>query len=322
MRKTFARIAGRVIALAAGLTALPVFAHEKWYAEETVLYSSKPIYFSEPTTFGLAVTGFAFIVFCVLYLLDRKYEKSKRLRRFDRLGDMAKEGKTVLVALLGASLMGAGLQQTYFVPNLHLPETAFGFLMVTVAILLGILFMFFLRLSAELGVALAIFWLVGFTLFPASAMFEELLFLAIAVYLVTQESDRKPWKTWNTAEMRRKGYRAFRFLLGLAFVVLSFVKWLRPDLAITLVDEYGINFVSGLGFDTAQFVFFAATTELFIGLAIMFRIFLRPVAILGIFVFSASIFVFGFPELLGHLPIKAALFLLFIHGPNLKSLPK
>jgi len=214
--------------------------------------------------------------------------------------------------------MGAGLQQTYFVPNLHLPETSFGFLLVTFSILLGIMLMFFLHFSAELGVLLAAFWLAGFAFFPVSAMFEELLFVAIAIYLAVQGARRGLLKRWHTPEMRRKGYHAFRVTVGLAFVILSFVKWLRPDLGITLVDQYGINFIAGLGFDSAYFLFFAAVTELFIGLAILLRVFVRPVAVLGIFVFSASIFVFGFPELLGHLPIKGALFILFIHGPYLK----
>lgn len=310
------------MSLVALLAATPVFAHEKWYADESFVYSSKPIIFAEPTAFGVIVTGIAFVILVTLYLLDRKYQHARWMRKFDKLGEMNLEAKTVLVALLGASLMGAGLQQTYFVPNLALPDTAWGFFLLTVSIVLGILLMFFLRLSAELGVALALFWLAGFTLFSPSAMFEELLFLAIAVYLITQETSHKPWKQWNTAEMKRKGYAAFRVLLGLAFIILSFVKWLRPDLGITLVDQYGINFAAPFGFDSAHFLFFAATTELFIGLAILYRIFLRPIALLGIFVFSASIFVFGFPELLGHLPIKGALFLLFIHGPNIKKKPK
>lgn len=297
--------------------AIPVFAHEKWYADEGIMHSSKPVFFSELTLFGVIVVGIALAVLVTLYLLDRKYEKAKWMRRFDRIADMRMEGKTVLVAMLGASLMGAGLQQTYLVPNLALPSTSWGFFLLTVSILLGILFIFFLRYSAELAVALVLFWFAGFTLFSASAMMEELLFIAIATYLITQETGRQPWKKWNTAEMRRKGYAAFRVLLGLAFIILSFVKWLRPDLGITLVDAYGINFIAPLGFDSGHFIFFAAVTELFIGLAILLRIFLRPVAVIGIVIFNASVFVFGFPELLGHLPIKAALFLLFIHGPNL-----
>jgi len=313
------QLATSIIALFAGLAATPALAHEKWYADEGVLYSAKPIIFAEITAFGVIVAGLAFVIFVVLYLLDRKYEKLKWLRKFDRLAKMHLEAKTVLVALLGASLMGAGLLQTYLVLNLQLPDTSWGFILLTVSILLGILFMFFVHFSAELGIVLALFWLAGFTLFPVSAMLEELLFLAIAVYLITQEAGHKPWKKFNTAEIRRKGYHAFRILLGLAFIVLSFVKWLRPDLGITLVDEYGINFIAGLGFDSAHFLFFAAVTELFIGLAILFRVFLRPVAIVGIFIFSASIFVFGFPELLGHLPIKASLFMLFVYGPYLKE---
>lgn len=320
MRRTFIQLIGRTLAVTAGFMALPVFAHEKWYADEAILHTSKPVIFSEVTVFGLVITGLTFAVLVVLYLLDRKYEKAVWLRKFDKtFGSMRLEAKTILAALLGASLMGAGLQQTYFIPNLVLPETTFGFLVATASILLGIMFMFLVRFTPELGILLGAFYLVGFTLFPATAMLEELLFLAIAIYFVTQEAHRLPWKKWNTPEMRRKGYHAFRMVLGFAFVVLSFVKWLRPDLAITLIDQYGINFVQGLGFDSSHFTFFAACTELFIGLAIMGRVFLRPIAILGIFVFSASIFVFGFPELLGHLPIKGALFLLFIHGPYLEN---
>lgn len=318
MRKFLTKSIGRIIALATGFMALPVLAHEKWFTDETVMYTSKPIIFSEPTIFGLSVMGIAFIVLSVLYLLDRKYEQSKCLRSFDkRLSRLRLESKTILVALLGASLMGAGLQHTYFVPNLALPDTTFGLGVATFSILLGLLFMFLVQFAPELGIGLVLFYFLGFLLFPATSMVEELLFLALAIYFITQEARRLPWKTWNTPAMRQKGYHLFRMTLGLSFVILSFVKWFRPDLAITLVNEYDINFIAEMGFNAAHFTFFAAATELFIGLAIMFRIFVRPVAILGIFVFSSSIFIFGFTELLGHLPIKAALFVLFIHGPYL-----
>lgn len=323
MKRFLARLAAFIAVMTGSLTALPAFAHEKWYADEAILYSSKPIIFAELTVFGLVITGLAFALLAVLYLLDRRYEKAHWARRFDKsLAGMRVEAKAVLSALLGASLMGAGLKQTFLAPNFLLPDTTLGFAIGVASIVLGLLFMFFIHLTAELSLGLLAFYLVGFALFPVHIMLEEFLMVAIAIYYVTQETHRMPWKRWNTPEVREKGFHAFRITLGLAFVILSFVKWLRPDLAITLVDQYGINFIAGLGFDSAHFVFFAAVTEIFIGLAIMFRIFLRPVAILGIFVFSASIFVFGFPELLGHLPIKGALFILFIHGPYLKGSTK
>ena len=70
-----------------------------------------------------------------------------------------------------------------------------------------------------------------------------------------------------------------------------------------------------VGVPDEVFIWAAGTTELTIGLVIMSGQLTRPVMAVGAVLFSVTLFVFGWPELLGHLPLFGIMFLLFV-APN------
>jgi hypothetical protein len=179
---------------------------------------------------------------------------------------------------------------------------------------LGTLFLFLEPFLAELGAVLVLTYLAGFLAVPPRDLLEELLLPGAGIYFMTGEARRFPWGGWNTPETRRLGYQALRVLTGLNFLVLASVKWLRPDLGIRLVDEYGLNFLEWAGIGAAEFVFLAAVVETLVAFCILMRAAYRPAVAVAFAFFLASIFALGFRELLGHLPVKAALFLLFVAG--------
>jgi len=102
--------------------------------------------------------------------------------------------------------------------------------------------------------------------------------------------------------------------MGLGFLVLASVKWLHPEFAMAIVSEYRLNFLAPLGGTDAHFVFIAAVVETLVALAILLRVAFRPAVAVAFFFFLISIFFLGFTELLGHLQVKAGLFLFFLYG--------
>ncbi len=291
------------------------FAHEKWYVDERTMPPGPPVFLRVDPMFALVAIAVAAALFLFAVWLDRRLDGSRLTRWVDaRMTSARINPHAVLGALIGASLMGAGLQDMLFTPNLALPASLFGTVLMFVEVGLGTLFLFLEPFYPELSLILIVLFATGFTFLPTHDLLEELLVLGVAVFFITNETKRWPWRIWNTPERRRLGYQVFRILVGLNFLVLSSVKWLRPELALDIVGRYHINFLATLGVSDLQFVFFAAIVETAVALCILLRVAFRPAVMVAFIFFTLSIYFLGFRELLGHLPIKATLFLLFVYG--------
>ncbi len=298
--------------LFAGADAL---AHEKWYVDAHAVPPGPPAFLRVDPVFAGVSVAIAIALFLLATWVDRRMDGSRLMRAFDeRMARARISPHAVLGALLGASLMGAGLQQTLFSPNLALPATTWGAVLGIVEIGLGTLMLFLEPFYPELSVVLILLFLSGFTVLPFWDQMEELLIVGAAIFFICNETIRSPWKAWNTPERRRLGYQAFRVLVGLNFLVLSTVKWLRPELGLAVVARYHINFLAWLHVSDPQFVFLAAIVETMVALCILLRVAFRPALMAAFVFFTLSIFFLGFRELLGHLPIKAAIFLFFVYG--------
>lgn len=300
------------VLLVSGANAL---AHEKWFVDEHAIQPGLPILSRVDPIFAIVSIAVAAVAFLAAAWLDRRMDGSRLTRWFDaRMASARISPHAVLGALLGASLMGAGLQQTLFAPSLALPATFWGVFLGYVEVGLGTLLLFLEPFYPEFGIAVILLFLAGLSVVPFWDQMEELLFVGAAAFFICNETIRDPWKRWNTPERRRVGYQAFRVFVGLNFLILSMVKWLRPELAMQVVAEHHINFMAGLNVSDIQFVFFAGVIETLVALCILLRVAFRPALLAAFAFFTLSIFFLGFRELLGHLPIKAALFLLFVYG--------
>ncbi len=292
-----------------------VLAHEKWFVDERALASGLPIFLRVDAVFAIAAALAVAALFLLAVWIDRRLDGSRLSRWFDdHLSHARLNPRAVLGALIGVSLMGAGLQGTLFAPNLVMPANEWGWLITLSEIALGTLFLFLEPLYAEFGVLLAALFLTGFAVLPFWDLMEEVLMLGAAVFFMTTETSRLPWRGWNAGERRRLGYHAFRVCIGLNFLILAAVKWLRPELALDVVATYRINFLHALHVSDVRFVYLAALVESAVALCILLRVAFRPALLLAFLFFTVSIYFLGFTELLGHLPIKAALFLLFVCG--------
>ena len=304
------------LALAAFFVAgMNAFAHEKWFVDAHAMPAGLPVFLRVPAPFALALGGLAAAFFLALVWMDRRFDGSRLSRWIDtRIARMRLHPRTVLGALLGVSLMAAGLQGTLFSPNLAVSAGEWGWLILLFEIALGTLFLFFEPLYAEFGLLLIVLYLTGLAVVPAWDLAEELLILGAGVFFMTNEAARLPWRAWNTPERQRLGYHAFRLLAGANFLILAAVKWLRPELALDVVETYGINFLQFLQVSDVQFVYVAALVETLLALCILLRVAFRPALTVAFVFFTLSAYFLGFRELLGHLPIKATLFLFFVYG--------
>lgn len=296
--------------------ALPVFAHEKWFVEPGEVHHANLNAEVLASPYGILVLVSVLLFMGAAWWYGRRADLDGFDARIEKLSRRFKlHPRPILSAIMGVSIMGAGLQKTLFAPNLALPETAWGIFLAWAAVGVGQAFIFFESFLPELSVLMILLYLAGFTVIPPLELLEELLIVGIGVYFITSETRREPWKRWNTEARRRSGYHLFRVLVGVSFLILSTVKWLRPDLGMVLVGDYpSVNFASGFGIDAAMFIFSAGVIETAVAVAILTRVAFRPALVAAFLVFTLSIYVFGFRELLGHLPIKAALFTLFLYG--------
>ncbi|MDP9281220.1 MAG: hypothetical protein M3P38_03900, partial [Chloroflexota bacterium] len=100
--------------------------------------------------------------------------------------------------------------------------------------------------------------------------------------------------------------------VGIAFGALT-EKLLDPGLAgALLTDRPYLNFVAGVGVSNGQFAYLAGLIELVIGLVIVSGQLTRPVMVAGALLFTATLPIFGWLELLGHLPYYGIMLTLFI----------
>lgn len=219
-------------------------------------------------------------------------------------------------------LLVGGVQGQLFAPNLQmtLPASAFvGLLEIGVALLL--FYGIFARYAA---LGLAAIWTLGLVLFGPVLMFEHVIFLGIAAFFAIV--GRGPlavdrvFGAWAGAREPLLGYAipALRICTGLGLAWLAFTeKLLNMPLALAFVAEYPfVNFPAELGLPVsdATFIRMAGTTELLAGLLLISGAFPRAVILFLWLPFNLTLAVFGWRELVGHLPIYAALAIILLWG--------
>ncbi len=297
--------------LLAGGSAL---AHEKWFVDAGAVPSGLPVFLRVDPVFAIITTIVCAAMFLAAVWIDRRLDGSRLARWADtRLLSAPFNPRTVLGVTIGVSLMGAGLQGTLFSPSLLLGGDSWSIALGIFQIALGALLLFLEPAYAELGFLLAVVFLAGLLVAPFWDLMEELFMLGAGLYLMTTGRGKALFQL-NAPELRRRAYHLFRILTGVNFLVLSGVKWFRPELALAIVEEYRLNFLHGLGLSDIQFVFLAAVIETLVALCILFRVAFRPAVLVAFMMFLISIFFLGPKELLGHLPVKAAMFLFFVYG--------
>jgi uncharacterized membrane protein YphA (DoxX/SURF4 family) len=112
---------------------------------------------------------------------------------------------------------------------------------------------------------------------------------------------------------------SLRALTGLGFVVVAFTEKLaNPALAQEFLKHYPLNFTAWLGIPMSDelFVLCAGTTELLIGLCLVFGFFPRLVIVTAWLFINMTLTIFNWVELLGHLPLYGVMGILLVWTPD------
>lgn len=230
----------------------------------------------------------------------------------------------VLAAHTAAPLFVSGVRGELFVPNLvlELPVSAFlGLAEVGVALLL-----FYGLLARYAALGLAALWLLGASLFGPVLMLEHVQFLGIAAFFFI--ASRGPIAVDRVlggltgAKERWLPYAvpALRVTTGLSIAWLALTeKLLNLPLALRFLERYPfVNFLPELGIAASDVTFLraAGSVELAVGLLLVSGAFPRLVILGAWLPFNLTLTVFGWQELVGHLPIYAVMGIVLLWGPG------
>ncbi|HEV2529484.1 MAG TPA: hypothetical protein VGT61_13640 [Thermomicrobiales bacterium] len=232
-------------------------------------------------------------------------------------------------AILGVqaaiTLIYAASQMTLFVPNITLPHDIVGYAIAAVAVVAG--FSFITGVLARVG-ALIVLGLFGLAFAYGSwyEALEQVLFVGIALYLlavgrgVVRYSDG--WEEDRTAlsdRLRPHALTILRVGVGASIVILGFTeKLIAPDLSVAFLGEYPeFNVLRSIGLDwftDERFVYAAGIVEITAGAALISGKLVR-VVIVGLWIpFNLGIAFLPPQELIGHLPILSAIYVLLVRG--------
>ena len=292
--------------------------HVKWFTDPKPFPTHYELLLSWPVVLAFAI---ALGAIGVAYWIQHNVPEPRVMRVFERL---AGYGPFALRLHVGVALAVAAIFGLLFVPSLPLGDKGvFGYAILTLEAIAAI--------SITLGAAtrpgavmLALLGAVAMQPFSFESILEQIHILGIAVFLFLVGAGRPSLDRLRGVRppiehelVPMTALAALRVLMGfgIAYTALT-EKLLNPPLSASLLERYpqvALNRYVSLP-DTA-FIWAAGTTELVIGLVIMSGQITRPVMAVGALLFTITLFVFGWPELLGHLPFFGIMFLLFI-APN------
>lgn len=310
------------------MTAFPLVAalHERWFVSDAGL----PTRWADILELGPALAvGVALAVSTAVYGLWRVRGRRPVIPGPLRLGATPERLAValgwipmLLAAHTAVPLMVSGVQGQLFVPNLEmaLPQSAvIGLLEVGIALLL-----FYGLLTRAAAILLALVWLLGVLLFGPVLLLEHAIFLGIAAFFfiagrgpVALDRLFGPW-AGARENLLPRAMPILRVATGFGLAWLALTeKILNLPLALRFLEEYPyVNFLPdlGLGVSDGTFLLAAGTVELTAGLLLMSGAFPRVVILLLWLPFNLTLTVFGWQELVGHLPVYGAMLVILLWG--------
>jgi hypothetical protein len=226
---------------------------------------------------------------------------------------------------LAVSLIGLLSLGVYLSPAMDLEANLAGILlginMAVVAILMAT--GWHTREAAWLLIALGP---LGMIEFGVSPVLQRLDVLGLAVFVLCTGPGR--WSADMELGVARdpslddqaRGVWALRVGAGLALIVVAFAEKLaNPELALAfLADHPDLNVAQAIGLDWSdlRFIRVAGAIEVLFGLLLISGALPQAVVVIAGVPFNASLWFFGVNELLGHLPVYAAMLVLLVYGSD------
>jgi len=315
-------IFGLVVAVGECVAALQTaHAHETWFVRKGEHAGE---YFSMDVTNLLVILGatvFALSAFAI-HRTGWFGNTAALFEKAERLLPSRIQWRTVAI-LSGITLIANSITGVFLAPDFVLPSNGLVVLGSVIQMTIGVLLVSQISFSlAGALIVVAAIPLAGIYA-PGSFLIDHIvhnLALALAFVFVGLSAGYPDKLAHLPLPIIRVG-------LGLTLILLSIHhKLFDPNIALTFLDKYALNFMPLLGFSgftNLHFVFAAGVAEVTLGFLLLTGIATRFVAAgLAVFLF-ATLIVLGPVELVGHLPLIGIALLLVCHGsgsPRVASL--
>jgi len=319
LRNTLVRIGLIVLVLLA--VPMPASAHEKWFVDGRLYPIHIELLFTLPV---LLMIGLACLGVGSLALLRRLAGGHNRFLQIGFLRYYDRSNRVILAIQTAISLVAVAVWSHVFAINLLTNNAIVN--MFFAAVELFVAFTFVTGYLTRIGAAVLLgLFVVAFFFFPPWMILEQSVYAGIALYLLIMGRGlTKPGAKREPLAYMARYWRVAPMLLsigvGASIGILAFTeKLLDPALALAFLKTHpSFNIAQTIGltwFTNERFIFAAGAVELTIGLALISGILPRLV-ILGMFVpFNLTLPFLPPTELLGHLPIFAAMYVLFFLPP-------
>ncbi|MEM7125994.1 MAG: DoxX family membrane protein [Chloroflexota bacterium] len=279
-------------------SALPAFAHVKWFSEFNFMTS--PLSIGEvvtPTYMGLV--ALSTIVIAGMVLVDRRLDG---IGWYQRINEWltGRESSSVMVirAAMAAVLLISWSADAVLAPELESSFQMLVWLQFIVALLL--LFPQTVALGGAGILAIYIGTVFEFGLFH---MLDYLHYVGIGLYLLVNQL--------NLVRLRSAGLPVLYATVGFSLIWLGYEKLFYPSWSLYLLEQ---NPALALGFPPYFFLQGAAFVEISLGFLLLIGLLERPLAAVITLVFFTTTMVFGKVEVIGHTPLHAALVVFLLSG--------
>ena len=296
---------------------LPIVAsaHELWSVNQHAAnLPPRPEIFTEPSALGVYLFAATLIILVILVGTRSWYKRSPLVQKLEKRMIFPFHAKQILAAMIGVNLVWSAIGNTLFAPNLPFPPDLSGEIVKWLAVATGFGLIFFEYFLFECSLSLfALF--ICLTIFAGpAAMMQQLFFAGAALFLALTAP-----RTWLSRPVsllnRQRAYAVFRVFLGITFIALASVKWLYPELGLQILHDFpAINFMTPFGMDDGTFMFCTALVETLCGLAFVLNLYVRWFGMILVPIFTLTAFTTGQKEVIGHLPIQAALAVFVLYG--------
>jgi uncharacterized membrane protein YphA (DoxX/SURF4 family) len=292
-----------------------VLAHEKWFTE------SRPEpdvgFLVEPATLAFLAAVLALVA---VWRLAAGRLPTPELGFLTPLAALTPWIPRLLAVHAGVSLLAQSVDGTYLAPGLELPHNWFGTALAIVEGAVGVWLVSGVRIRWAAAL-LVLAGPLGMFAYGPVAMIERADLLGIALFLAVlppgpdrygaadHDERRTMWAVWY-----------LRVLVGGALIVLALTEKLtNPELAMRFLDRYpALNLFDAIGLPLGDltFVRFAGAVEILFGLLLISGAMPQVAVVVAGIPFNATLFFFGYSELIGHLPVYGAMLALLVYGSD------
>ncbi len=316
-----------VLAIFLAMSPETTYAHESWFVEEGKHPGER---FTPGLINMLLVLGG--ILFIVLALTIQRAKWFHRINvAVDRATHSLPKGIEwrIVAVLSGIMLIANAIAGVFLAPEMVLPNSGLVFLGRIGQIAIGLLLVTQLSFSLAGLLILVVAVPLATIYFQAGFLIDYgIEFIAIGLaFIFVGLSQNCPdkvarrvcrWMRQRPSNFAHLPLPIARIGLGLTFIALAIhYKLLNPNITLTFLDEYDLNFMRQLGFTgftNLNFVFAAGIAEITFGLLLAAGIATRFVSAGLLMMLLTTLAIFGPVELIGHLPIVGIVLLLIYRG--------